>query len=51
MTEQDVATIALRRWAELREQGIACRERLQDLELQKLERDLEVIRQCIQRKR
>lgn len=50
MTAQDLATLALHRWAELRKQGIACRERLDDPELQKLERDLEVIRQCIERK-
>jgi hypothetical protein len=44
MTSQDIATQALLRWSELREQNIACRDRLQDLELQKLERDLEAIR-------
>jgi hypothetical protein len=43
-TSQDIATLALLRWSELREQNIACRDRLQDLELQKLERDLEAIR-------
>jgi formate dehydrogenase maturation protein FdhE len=56
-TSQDLATQALRRWSELRAQGIACRERLQDLELQKLERELDAIRaemapvrQCIDRR-
>jgi hypothetical protein len=44
MTSQDIATQALLRWSELRKQNIACRDRLQDLELQKLERDLEAIR-------
>jgi hypothetical protein len=43
-TSQDIATQALLRWSELREQNIACLDRLQDLELQKLERDLEAIR-------
>jgi hypothetical protein len=43
-TPQDIATQALLRWSELREQNIACRDRLQDLELQKLERDLDAIR-------
>jgi hypothetical protein len=43
-TSQDLATKALHRWSELRAQGIACRERLQDLELQKLERELDAIR-------
>lgn len=50
MTSQDIATQALLRWAELRKQGVPCKERLEDPELQQLERDLEIIRQCMERK-
>jgi hypothetical protein len=49
-TSQDLATQALRRWNELREQGVDCRKRLEDPELQKLERDLQAIRECIERR-
>jgi hypothetical protein len=57
MNTQDLATMALRRWNELREQGIDCRKRMDDPELQQLERELEAvrremtpIRQCIERR-
>lgn len=50
MTSQDIATLALLRWAELRKQSIPCKERLNDPELQRLERDLEIIRSCMERK-
>jgi hypothetical protein len=44
MTTQDLATEALQRWALLRQEGLSCRERLNDPELQRLERELEAVR-------
>src|SRR3569833_2067187 len=49
-TSQDIATQALLRWNELRALGVDCRKRLEDPELKKLEQDLRVIRQCMERK-
>jgi hypothetical protein len=50
MSPQDLSTQALARWSELRKAGIAPRERLNDPEIQKLERELQAIRDCIERK-
>lgn len=44
MTTQYIATQALARWALLRKEGLSCRERLNDPELQRLERELEAVR-------
>ncbi|WP_315810778.1 MULTISPECIES: hypothetical protein [unclassified Bradyrhizobium] len=50
MSPQDLATLALRRWSELRAQNVPCKDRVLDPEFQKYERDLEVIRQCMERR-
>jgi len=58
MTTQEASNLVFMRWDELRNRGLSCRERLQDLELQRLESDLEAIRremepikQAIERRR
>lgn len=43
-SSQDLATLALRRWAELRAQGVPPKDRLADSELQQYERQIEAVR-------
>lgn len=50
MTTQDLSTLALLRWDQLRRDGIAPRERLNDPEIIQLERELKVIRDAIERR-
>lgn len=50
MSPQDLSTQALVRWSELRKAGIAPRDRLADPEIQKFERELQAIRDCIERR-
>lgn len=50
MTSQDIATLALLRWNELRKQGVAPKDRWNDPDLQRYERELAAVKRAMERK-